>query len=143
MPENRELGDSVDVEGMREALESRPVEFALLFGSHARGESEAASDIDIALRFPESMDDREQFRQRNRIDAALQEFAPGFVDVSDIDTLPLPVAYAAVTEGILIVGDEEVAEAYRTEIEAEYESTAERREQDREAFIDRLARGDI
>lgn len=134
--------EGIDIEGIREALASRPVEFALLFGSHARGEGAVSSDVDIALRFPETMDDRERFRERNRIDAALQEYATGFVDVSDIDTLPIPVAHAALRDGILLAGDDGTLEAYRTQIEAEYESTADERERQREAFIDRLARGD-
>lgn len=32
----------VDIEGIRRVLDSRPVEFALLLGSRARGESEAS-----------------------------------------------------------------------------------------------------
>lgn len=133
--------EGVDIDGLRSALDSCPLEFALLFGSRARGESGASSDVDIAIRFPESMDDRERFRERNRIDATLQEYATGFVDVSDIDTLPIPVAYAAVRDGILLAGDARVVEEYRTHVEAEYESTADQRERQREAFIDRLARG--
>jgi len=132
----------VDIEGIRDALDSRPVEFALLFGSHARGESEASSDVDIALRFPDSVSDTERFRERNRIDAALQEHAPGFVDLSDIDTLSVPVARAAFRDGVLLVGDERAVDAYRRRIEAQYESTADERQRNREAFIDRLASGE-
>lgn len=95
MADDRDLSaESVDIEGIRETLQSQLITFALLFGSTARGESEASSDIDIALKFSESTGDRERFRQRNRTDAALQEYATGFVDVSDIDALPVPVAYA-------------------------------------------------
>jgi predicted nucleotidyltransferase len=134
--------EGIDVEGIRGVLDSRPVEFALLFGSYARGEGETVSDVDVALKFPASMNDRDRFRERNRIDAALQEYAAGFVDVSDIDSLPMPVAHAAVRDGLLLAGDERELESYRKQIEAKYESTAEQRERQREKFIDRLARGD-
>ena len=134
--------EGVDTEGIRTVLDSRPIEFALLFGSRARGETEASSDVDVALRFRESMDDTERFRERNRIDAALQEHAPGFVDVSDIDTLSVPVARAALRDGVVLVGEERAVDAYRRRVEAEYESTADERQRNREAFIDRLASGE-
>lgn len=72
----------------------------------------AEFDVDIALRFPEGTDDRERFRQRNRIDAELQAYATGFVDVSDIDALPTSVAYAALRDGIRLLGDETAVDAY-------------------------------
>ena len=144
MPEDGDITvNGVDIEGVREVLRSRDLEFALLFGSHARGEAHKSSDVDITLRFPETMDNTERFRERNRIDAELQAHASGFVDVSDIETLPTPVAYAALRDGIPLVGDRETVESVRAEIEAEYESTAEQRKREREELIDRLARGDI
>ena len=144
MPEDGEVTvEGVDIEGVREELRSRNLEFALLFGSHARGEAHNSSDVDITLQFHETMDDTERFHERNRIDAELQAYASGFVDVSDIETLPTPVAHAALRDGIRLVGDQEAVESFRAKIEAEYESTAEQRKREREEFIDRLARGDI
>ena len=135
--------EGVDIEGVREELRWHNLEFALLFGSHARGEADNSSDVDITLRFPETMDNTERFRERNRIDAELQAYASGFVDVSDIETLPTPVAHAALRDGIRLVGDRDAIESFRAKIEAEYESTAEQRKREREGFIDRLARGDL
>jgi predicted nucleotidyltransferase len=134
--------ETVDVEGIRESLADRPIIFAVLFGSHARGNADHGSDVDITLRFPETMDAHERFRLRNRIDADLQSYAEGFVDVSDVEALPLPVAHAALTEGVRLVGDDGALSDYRERIgEAYEESEAERREE-RRAFIDRLAEGD-
>lgn len=62
-------------------------------------------DVDVALRFPDRLNARDRFRRRNRIDAELQTYADGFVDVSDVETLPTPVARAALHDGIRIVGD--------------------------------------
>lgn len=135
--------EGVDLAGMGAYLEGTPVVFAVLFGSRARGRADAASDVDVALCFPDEMDAHERFRRRNRIDADLQQYADGFVDVSDIDALPTPVAYAALRDGLQIVGDEQAVEMYREQVEAEYEATAEERERERQAFIRRLAEGDL
>jgi len=135
--------DGVDVDELRGYLSQTDIVYALLFGSRARGTSDASSDVDIALRFPDRMDDRDRFRQRNRIDAAIQEYATGFVDVSDLERLPTHVAYPALRDGIVLVGDSQVAESDYERIEAEYESVEGQREQEREAFIDRLARGEL
>lgn len=128
---------------MRAHLAQTSVEFALLFGSHARGTASESSDVDVALRFPVEMDAYERFRRRNRIDAKLQEYAESFVDVSDIATLPIPVAYTALRDGILLVGEESDVTAYREPVEQEYEATKDEREQARQELIDRLARGDV
>jgi predicted nucleotidyltransferase len=128
---------------MREFLAETAVDFAVLFGSHAHGEATAESDVDIALRFPPDLSAHERFRLRNRIDAELQAFAESFVDVSDIDALPTPVAYRAVHDGIVLVGDDRAVDTYRTRIARAYEADEETRTEQRDAFIDRLARGDV
>lgn len=132
----------VDRAGMRAYLARTGVVFAVLFGSHARGSAGESSDVDIALRFPDEMDDRERFRARNRIDADLQEYAEAFVDVSDIDSLPTSVAYAVLRDGITLVGDERDVEEYLDRVRREYEASADERERERREFIDRLTRGD-
>lgn len=134
--------ESVDVDGMSECLAQTEVAFAVLFGSHARGTADESSDVDVALRFPDGMGARDRFHARNRIDAALQEYAEAFVDVSDVDSLPTPVAYAALRDGIVLVGDEQAVETEREQVERAYETTADERERERREFIDRLARGD-
>jgi len=134
--------EGVDLEAMRAYFAETALKFAVLFGSHAQGAADATSDVDITLGFPESLSDRERFRLRNRVDAELQAYADGFVDVSDIESLPTPVAHAALRDGIRLVGDEATLDAYETAVAAEYESDSEARERERKAFIDRLARGD-
>lgn len=135
--------EGVDIEGMEDYFTEREVEFAVLFGSHARGTADDSSDVDIAVRFPDHFDERDRFHLRNRIDADLQEYAEGFVDVSDIESLPTPVAYAALRDGILLVGNEEAFNTYTDSVETRYKETADERERDRQEFIDRLARGDL
>ncbi|KTG25150.1 type VII toxin-antitoxin system MntA family adenylyltransferase antitoxin [Haloferax profundi] len=135
--------ETIDIEGIREYLAQTEVIFAVLFGSHARGTADESSDVDVALRFPDEMSEVERFRQRNRIDADLQSYAEGFVDVSDIESLPTHVAHAALRDGVRIVGDEKEVNAYKKRVDTEYDASASEREQERRDFIDRLARGDV
>lgn len=135
--------EGVDIEGMEEYLAETDVVFAVLFGSHARGTADESSDVDVAVRFPDDLDERDRFYLRNRIDAEIQEYAEGFVDVSDIESLPVPVAYAALRDGILLAGDDDALDTYQDRVETEYEATADERERERQEFIDRLARGDV
>lgn len=133
----------VDVEGIREYLAQTDVEFAVLFGSYARGTADKSSDVDIALRFSATLSDHDRFHLRNRIDAELQEYADGFVDVSDIESLPTSVAHVALQDGILLVGEDDTVEAYKEQVEAEYEEETGERERENREFIDRLAQGDV
>ena len=132
----------VKLDGMSEYLARTPVVFAILFGSHARGDETDSSDVDVALGFPEEMDDHKRFHLRNRIDANLQDYAEPFVDVSDVDSLPISVACAALRDGVVLVGDDQAVETYRKQVEKEYEASADERERERREFIDRLARGE-
>lgn len=132
----------VDFAGIAEYLAGTGVVFAVLFGSRARGTADESSDVDIALRFPEEMDDHERFHARNRIDADLQAYASGSVDVSDIDSLPTPVAHAALQDGVVLVGDEQTVREYRERVGREHEASADERKRENRAFIDRLARGE-
>ena len=132
--------DGVDTGGMQAYLSGTEVVFAVLFGSRATEDATDTSDVDIALRFPDRLDAYERFRRRNRIDAELQTYADGFVDVSDIVTLPTPVALAALHDGVRLVGDETEVMAYRERVDREHESTTAERGQDE--LIRRLADGD-
>lgn len=134
--------ENIDLDGMQSSLDEPTIVFALLFGSYARSDADSASDLDIALRFADGLDARERFQLRNRIDAELQQYADTFVDVSDVERLPVTVAVRALRDGVLLAGDERAVEQYRDEIEREYESTADERERERRAFIDQLASGD-
>ena len=86
---------------------------------------------------------RERFRLRNRLDAELQRYAEDLVDVSDIDALPTSVAYAALREDDLLVGEESTVKAYRKRISQKYEATADERGRERRELIERLAAGDV
>jgi predicted nucleotidyltransferase len=135
--------EGVDLDGLRRALEQTEVVFAVLFGSRVEGTAHTESDVDIALRFPESLTPKARFRLRNRIDAELQSYAEGFVDVSDFESLPVSVAHAALQNGLVMCGDEGAVSEYRGQVTTEYETTKADRDREREEFLDRLARGDV
>ena len=137
------VDESVDIEGIRRYLTDTEVTFAILFGSVVSDTTHASSDVGVALRFPDEMTAKDRFRHRNRIDAELQSYADRFVDVSDIEALPLAVARVALRGGIRLVGDEQAVDAYRKRIEAADESSATDRERERQEFIDRLATGEL
>jgi predicted nucleotidyltransferase len=135
--------EAMDLTTVQRYLEESDVRFAILFGSHVQGEDHHGSDVDIAIAFPRTLTSKERFHRRNRIDAELQRHAEGFVDVSDLEELPLPIARAALEEGIVVHGDDDVVECYREKIEEQYHETNRERERDREQFIDDLATGKI
>jgi predicted nucleotidyltransferase len=131
-------GDDVDIDGLQTFLDREDVAFAVLFGSHARKEAGDRSDVDVAIQFTAELDAVDRFRRRNRIDATLQAYADGFVDVSDLAALPTRVAHAALRDGVVLAGDEAVVERRESELRAEIDAD----DTDTTAFIDRLARGD-
>lgn len=49
--ENAAIDESLPLETLQEVLQEHSVQLALLFGSHATGESHSRSDIDIAVEF--------------------------------------------------------------------------------------------
>jgi predicted nucleotidyltransferase len=135
--------DGVDVEGIRTYLAQKPVAFAVLFGSRARGTADASSDVDVAVHFSNELGAHDRFRLCNRIDAVLQEYADGFVDVSDVESLPTRVAYTTLPDGVRLVGDQRDVDAYTAQVETEYETSATAREEADEELIERLASGDV
>lgn len=133
----------VNVAAIRRYLAETDLRFTVLFGSRVRGETHDSSDVDVALRFPEELSSKERFCRRNRIDADPQRYADNFVDVSDIEDPPLPIARTVLREGVQLVSDERDINAYREPTDAEYDRTTADRERDCRELIDRLAKGDI
>lgn len=135
-------GDGLDLEGLCEFLATTSVEYAVLFGSHAREDATPESDVDVALQFPADLDDRTRFDRRNRIDAALQSYASSFVDVADVERLPPTVALRALRDGRLLVGGQDELAADRERFEREVGAASDDRERERREFVDRLAEGE-
>lgn len=88
---------------MRPALEARGVLHAGVFGSVARGEERADSDIDVLLqldaeRFGDALD---LIDVGNRIEAELQTVFPDTrIEVADLDSLPPPARGRAEADAV-------------------------------------------
>jgi len=135
--------DGVDVEGIRTYLAQKPVAFAVLFGSRARGLPTRRRTSTSRFTSLTNWVHDDRFRLCNRIDAVLQEYADGFVDVSDVESLPTRVAYTTLPDGVRLVGDQRDVDAYTAQVETEYETSATAREEADEELIERLASGDV
>jgi predicted nucleotidyltransferase len=104
----------------RQLCQESVVAFAVVFGSASTGRTHPSSDIDIAVKFTESLSSEERFRKRCFLSGSLQQPGQPFVDVSDAAELPLPVAHDAVN-GTLLCGDKQAFHHFKTGIEAEFE----------------------
>ncbi|SEL88885.1 nucleotidyltransferase domain-containing protein [Haloferax larsenii] len=114
------------------------VEFVVAFGSQTTGEATSTSDLDIAVKFADSLSDRERFKKQCFLSGDLQQEDAPFVDLSDIETLSLDVAHDAVN-GSFVCGDEHAFGRFKRDIEARFvEQAGDLRRQQR-AVIDRIA----
>jgi len=123
------------IEPLRTAPE---VEFAVAFGSRVAGDPRPTSDLDIAVKFVERLSDEERFRTLCHISGHLQHDDDAEIDVSDIETLPLEIARAAV-DGTLVCGDETAFRAFKDAIESEFEDRRDEIEARQRDFIRRIA----
>jgi len=134
------LGGSVPVPAdIEEALCHDPdIEFVVAFGSRATGTPRPSSDLDIAVKFSESLSSEERFRKRCHLSGHLQASDAPFVDLSDIKDLSVEFAHAAVN-GELVCGDDEAFQEFKQSIEDEFVATQGERENDHREFIRRVA----
>ena len=114
------------------------VEFAVAFGSVVTGPWTPSSDIDIAVKFDGTLSSSERFRQLCSLSGNVQRSGAPFVDVSDLETLPLPVARRAV-HGEFLCGDESAFNQYQTTINGEYEDRRDELRRHQQDVIDRIA----
>ena len=112
--------------------------FAVVFGSQLSGTATHSSDFDIAVKFTADCSERNRFKKRCVLSGELQHEEFPFIDVSDIDSLPLDVAHDAVN-GDLLCGDERVFEQFKTDIEAEFDEKRETLRRHQRTVIDRIA----
>ncbi|WP_460920423.1 type VII toxin-antitoxin system MntA family adenylyltransferase antitoxin [Salinarchaeum chitinilyticum] len=109
--------DEIDRDGIRHVLEDHPVSLAILFGSYVEGNTHPNSDVDIAVEFDDEVDDRLDARLSllSDLSSTLQR---DDVDLGILPDLEPRIGRAAVTDGELLVGDQERADAYRERFEA-------------------------
>lgn len=135
----------VDIDTARDVLASHPVELAVLFGSHARGEQSVESDIDIAIAFDETVEDDRQIPARVDLIVDLSDqLETDAIDITDLDTVRPSVGAHALRTGILLVGDDTLREEYLTGYERHLETDTdshEHRMKRLQNIVDRLEAG--
>lgn len=114
------------------------VEFAVVFGSRITGEPTQASDLDLAVKFPADLSEAERFERQCFLSGDLQRDDLPFVDVSDIESLPLAVAHEAL-QGTFVCGDEDAFAQFKTRIEARFDDRRDDLRRQQRAVIDRIA----
>ncbi len=77
---------------------------AYWFGSRAKGKGTPLSDWDFAVKYNKDMTWKEQLNIRSTIADSLETDA---IDLVDWDQAPLPLRYAVVQEGVLLISRNE------------------------------------
>lgn len=116
--EEAAIEQSLPLERLQAVLQAYPVQAAILFGSHARGEPHSRSDIDIAVDFetarPSDPDYNEVFFG---LSADLSEaLESDDVDLVDMQTVSPKLAEAIFDQGVLLIGDLEHVVTIRKEL---------------------------
>lgn len=112
MTDSGDLG--VDVSTVTRVLEAAPVQLAVLYGSHARGEADTHSDVDIAVAF-EDLSPADRTRAR----VSLIERLTATLNTDDVDVVPLSgispeLRHEIREDGIVLVGSADDLDAYPT-----------------------------
>lgn len=114
------------------------IDFAVVFGSQLTSNSRPSSDLDLAVKFADSLSSHERFQKLCFLSGDLQREDAPFIDVSDIETLPLEVAHDAVN-GEFLCGDEDTFRQFKADTEALFEEQHDEIRRHQRDVIDRIA----
>lgn len=114
------------------------IDFVIVFGSQVTDDVRPSSDLDVAVKFADELSSSERFQKRCFLSGELQRESAPFVDVSDIDELPLAVAHDAV-HGRVLCGDEQALREFTAEVEAAVAQQSDDIHRRQRAVIDRIA----
>lgn len=132
-------GRSQVLAALEESLCRDPdVEFAVVFGSQVTGDSRPSSDLDLAVKFADDLSPHERFQKRCFLSGDLQRADAPFVDISDVEALPLDVAHDAMS-GEFLCGDERAFRQFEADVEAAFEERRDDIRRHRRDVIDRIA----
>ena len=114
------------------------IEFVVAFGSQVTDDSRSSSDLDLAVKFADDLSSHERFQKRCFLSGNLQQADAPFIDLSDVEDLPLNVAHDAVN-GEFLCGNEQAFHQFKTEIEASFEKQRDEIRRHQQDVIDRIA----
>lgn len=137
------MGASDELSSVLDAVEASvcsdpDVEFVVAFGSQITGEQTRCSDLDIAVKFVDDLASRDRFDKQCFLSGDLQREDAPFVDLSDIEALPLAVAHDAVN-GRFICGNKQAFEQFKDDVETRFAEQRETRRRHQREVIDRIA----
>lgn len=108
--------DEAELTRLREILSRHGVSFAMVFGSVARSDAGADSDLDLAVSFERFDPEDDGYSDAYlRLRSAIADAVSFDVDVVDVRTMPETFAESAFEHGETILG----SEADRAELESE------------------------
>lgn len=87
-----------------EVLADQPVAFSYLFGSIARDEARADSDVDVAIHFGSEISAMERFDRTLTIGVDLERRTGREIDVVDLTDAPLRLQGRILTERVVLTG---------------------------------------
>lgn len=114
------------------------IEFVVGFGSQVTGGSHSSSDLDLAVKFVDELSSHDRFQKRCFLSGAIQQSDAPFIDLSDIEDLPLDVAHDAVN-GEFLCGDDQAFRQFKRDIEASFEEQRDEIRRHQKDVIDRIA----
>lgn len=114
------------------------IEFAVVFGSQVTGDSHPSSDLDLAVKFADDLSSHERFQKRCFLSSVLQQENAPFIDIADIEALPLDVAHDAVN-GEVPCGDKQALHQFKADVEAAFEDRRDDIRHHQQNVIHRIA----
>jgi predicted nucleotidyltransferase len=99
------MGEMADA--VRQAVEGLPVRVVWLFGSHARGQARAGSDVDLAVLLDDDVPDR--LRVRLDLQARFSQLGIPEAEVVVVEDLPLRIRARVAAEGQVLLSRDEPA----------------------------------
>lgn len=112
--------------------------FVVAFGSRVTDGQRRSSDLDLAIKFDDELSAHTRFQKRCFLSGDLQRSNAPFIDLSDIEILPIEVAHDAVN-GQLICGDEAAFHSFKSDVEKAFDVKREDIRRQQRAVIDRIA----
>lgn len=112
--------------------------FVIAFGSRVTDAPHPSSDLDVAIKFDDELTAHERFQKWCFLSGDLQRSNGPFIDISDIETLPIEVANDAI-KGQFLCGDEAAFLEFKSDVEKAFNEQRDVIRRQQRDIIDRIA----